>query len=77
MPEPWDGDMIVFYGQQLYEDPALGWGDFIRGELETIEVPGNHPGNRQVMTEPAVEYTSAVLSERLVGLEMETTGAGS
>jgi hypothetical protein len=29
------------------------------------------------MTEPAVEYTSAVLSERLVRLEMETTGAGS
>ncbi len=26
-PEPWDGDMIVFYGQQLYEDPTLGWSE--------------------------------------------------
>ncbi len=74
MPEPWDGDMIVFYGEQLYEDPTLGWSDFIRGEIDTIEVPGDHPGNREAMMEPAVAYTAAALSERLARLTVETTG---
>ena len=76
MPHPYDGDMVVFYGQDLYEDPTLGWSDFIRGELDTIEVPGDHPGNRQAMMEPAVAYTAAALSERLAKLAMETTGVG-
>ncbi len=76
-PQPWDGDMIVFYGQELYEDPTLGWSDYVNGELDTVEVPGDHRGNRQAMMEPAVAYTAAALSERLARLGMETTGAGS
>jgi amino acid adenylation domain-containing protein len=73
-PEPWDGDAIVFYGAQLYEDPTLGWNDYIRGELETVEVPGRHPGNRQAMMEPAVAFTAAALAERLARLGMTTAG---
>ncbi len=76
MPQPWDGDMIVFYGERLYEDPTLGWSELIRGEIDTVEVPGDHPGNRQVMMEPAVAYTAAALSERLARLSMETTEVG-
>jgi hypothetical protein len=76
MPEPWDGDMIVFYGERLYEDPTLGWSDFIRGELETAEVPGDHPGNREAMMEPAVAFTAAELRERLATLALETDPAG-
>ncbi len=64
-PEPWDGDMIVFYGEQLYEDPTLGWSELVRGRIDTVEVPGDHPGNREAMMEPAVAYTAAALSERL------------
>ncbi len=69
MPEPWDGDMLVFYGENLYEDPTLGWSDFVRGTIDTVEVPGHHPGNREAMMEPAVAYTAAALSERLAALE--------
>src|SRR5579875_393301 len=66
MPKPWNGDMIVFYGHQLYEDPTLGWSDYVRGEIETVEVPGDHRhGNRVAMMEPAVAYTAAALAERL------------
>jgi amino acid adenylation domain-containing protein len=75
-PQPWDGDMVVFYSEQLYEDPTLGWGGFIRGEIDSIGVPGDHRGNRGVMMEPAAAYTATELSERLATLGMEPAGAG-
>jgi hypothetical protein len=75
-PDPWDGDMIVFSGEDLYDDPALGWSEYIRGELEAIEVPGDHRGNREAMMEPAVAYTAEQLAERLARLGLEADRAG-
>jgi amino acid adenylation domain-containing protein len=59
--QPYNGDLLVFYGEGLYEDPELGWGGLATGEIRTYAVPGNHGNNRQVMMEPYVEF----LSERL------------
>ena len=58
--EPYPGPMVVFHGEGVYEDPALGWSDAVAA-VETYGIPGPHRGNRTLMAEPAV----APLSERL------------
>jgi thioesterase domain-containing protein len=64
-PEPQDRDLIVFYGQGLYEDPELGWGAHTTRKVYAYGVPGEHSNNRQVMTEPFVEFVSERLQEHL------------
>ncbi len=63
-PRPYDGELIVFYGSGLYEDPSLGW-DGLAARVQTVEVPGEHTGNRQAMKEPAVGFVSDRLREYL------------
>ncbi len=63
-PRPYDGELVVFYGSGLYEDPSLGW-DGLAARVQTLEVPGEHTGNRQAMKEPAVGFVSARLREYL------------
>jgi amino acid adenylation domain-containing protein len=64
-PTPFDGEMIVFYGEGLYEDPALGWEGLATGGVDAFAVPGEHDSNRQAMMEPAVEFVAARLQDRL------------
>jgi len=49
---PYPGPMIVFYGDGVYEDPALGWAHTV-DSLESYAIPGPHRGNRSLMAEPA------------------------
>ena len=58
--EPYRGPMVVFYGDGVYEDPALGWSGVVES-VETYAIPGPHRGNRTLMAEPAV----GLLSERM------------
>jgi amino acid adenylation domain-containing protein len=62
-PSPYDGEMVVFYGEGLYEDPALGWDGLATGGIRSHAVPGEHDNNRQAMMEPAVEFVSDQLRE--------------
>jgi amino acid adenylation domain-containing protein len=55
-PAPYPGDLLVFYGTGLYEDPSLGWADLALGGVRTLAVPGRHRTNRDAMLEPAVEF---------------------
>jgi amino acid adenylation domain-containing protein len=64
-PTPFDGEMIVFYGEGLYEDPTLGWDGLATGGVDTFAVPGEHDSNRQAMMEPAVEFVASRLQDRL------------
>jgi thioesterase domain-containing protein/acyl carrier protein len=64
-PEPYDGDLVVFYGEGLYEDPELGWGEFTTRGVHVHGVPGHHENNRQVMIEPFVEFVGERLQEYL------------
>jgi hypothetical protein len=64
-PMPFDGEMIVFYGEGLYEDPTLGWDGLAKGGIEAFAVPGEHDSNRQAMMEPAVEFVAERLQDRL------------
>jgi amino acid adenylation domain-containing protein len=64
-PQPYDGDLLLFYGERLYEDPELGWGGVVTGEIRTYAVPGNHDNNRQAMVEPYVAFVSERLKAHL------------
>ena len=64
-PSVYPGDMLVFYGQGLYEDPTLGWDGLAAGGVATYAVPGEHTGNRDAMREPNVEFVAERIAERL------------
>jgi thioesterase domain-containing protein/acyl carrier protein len=66
-PAPYDGEMLVFYGDGLYEDPTLGWDGLARGGLHVFAVPGEHENNRQAMAEPGAAFVAKCLQESLQG----------
>jgi hypothetical protein len=59
-PAPYSGDLLVFSGEGLYEDPALGWGPLAAGGIQTYAVPGEYHNNRRAMMEPAVAFGPTV-----------------
>jgi thioesterase domain-containing protein/acyl carrier protein len=71
-PVTYPGDLLIFYGQGLYEDPTLGWDGLAAAGIQSYAVPGDHDNNRQAMHEPAVEFVAERLDEYLAA-----TGAGS
>jgi thioesterase domain-containing protein len=64
-PKPYPGEILVFYGQGLYEDPELGWGGLADQGVRTFAVPGEHDNNRQAMQEPGASFLAAHLEEYL------------
>ena len=58
-------DLLVFYGEGLYEDPALGWGELAQGGIQTVAVPGEQNNNRDVMKEPGVQFVAESIEEYL------------
>jgi aspartate racemase len=64
-PRPYPGELVVFYGKGLYEDPELGWGGLAEAGILTFGVPGDHDNNRQAMMEPYVGFVSDRLAEYL------------
>jgi amino acid adenylation domain-containing protein len=65
VPTPYEGEILVFHGAGLYEEPSLGWEGLATGGVRTYAVPGAHDNNRQAMMEPAVQYVSEQLTEYL------------
>ena len=64
-PGRYDGRILMFYGEGLYENPTLGWEPFASGGVESHAVPGDHTGNREAMMEPAVGFVAERLAEYL------------
>jgi aspartate racemase len=62
-PKPFPGEMLVFRGTGLYDDPELGWGGCAEGGIVTHAIPGEHDNNRQAMSEPGVGFVSDCLTE--------------
>ena len=65
---PFAGEAVIVVAADVDEEPQckvpyLGWGDYVDGELELIEAPGDH---FSVMEEPHVRVLAARLRERLV-----------
>jgi amino acid adenylation domain-containing protein len=66
-PSPYPKDLLVFYGQGLYEDPELGWGPLAQGGVRTYAVPGEQNNNRDVMKEPGVQFVAEEIERYLLG----------
>jgi thioesterase domain-containing protein len=74
-PGVFPGEMIVFYGENLYFDPSLGWEQFAAGGLRSFAVPGKHRGNRTAMMEPAVEFVAEHLQACLDEIDARADGS--
>jgi amino acid adenylation domain-containing protein len=68
-PTPYAKDLLVFYGQGLYEDPELGWGPLAEGGVRTYAVPGEQNNNRDVMKEPGVQFVAEEIERYLLGAD--------
>lgn len=64
-PGKYLGKMIVFRSPKLFEDPTLGWSTLVEGEVQTFDVPGDHPDRTYVMHEPYVKYIAEELKNIL------------
>jgi amino acid adenylation domain-containing protein len=64
-PQPYPGEMLVLYGEGLYEDATLGWAGLARGGIRSFAAPGHHTNNRQLMTEPHAQFVSSRLADYL------------
>jgi hypothetical protein len=60
-PTPYGGEMLVFYGSGLYEDPTLGWDGLAEEGVSSYAIPGEHDNNRLAMAVPGVDYVSEQL----------------
>jgi amino acid adenylation domain-containing protein len=63
VPTAYAGELLVFYGEGLYEDSTLGWESL--GTVISHAAPGEHTNNRQLMHEPAVGFVAERLQEYL------------
>ena len=62
-PTPYPGTVVIFHGEGLYDDPALGWRNYVAA-VRSYAVPGEHNGNRDAMADPAVGF----VAEKMQGL---------
>src|SRR5579884_2251906 len=70
-PVPYEGEIVLFHGEGLYDDPTLGWEGMATQGVLSFAVPGEHDNNRQAMFEPAVGFVAERLEQYL-----ERAGAG-
>jgi amino acid adenylation domain-containing protein len=64
-PRIYQGQILSFYGEGLYEDPTLGWEPYASEGMRSFAVPGEHRGNREAMHEPGVGVIAEHLMEYL------------
>ncbi len=66
-PQPYAGTATVFRPNKNYytfQDPNLGWGDLVKGQLETLVVARNP---HTMLIDPFVEGLARQLAQRMVG----------
>jgi amino acid adenylation domain-containing protein len=64
-PTAYPGVLMVFYGEGLYEDPELGWGELAQGGVQALAVPGENKNNRDAMREPGVRFVAEQIEAHL------------
>jgi thioesterase domain-containing protein len=64
---PYDGEIILFSGAGLYEDPELGWSGLAERGIRVFSVPGDHRDNREMMREQHVKFVADRLTAYLDG----------
>jgi amino acid adenylation domain-containing protein len=64
-PKPYSGSMLIFRDQGPYQDPNLGWSQFVTGDIEAHEVPVSVNHHRALMQEPVARTVAEKLEEYL------------
>jgi acyl carrier protein len=64
-PKPYPGEMLIFYGDGLYDDPELGWSGLAEGGIHAFGVPDAEHDNRQAMREPGASFMAGHIREYL------------
>jgi aspartate racemase len=64
-PSVYPGEILLFHGDGLYDDPELGWTGLAAAGVHSIAVPGAASNNRQLMDEPYVGVIGEHLQSRL------------
>lgn len=60
-PKPYAGTMVIFRSPEIYQDPSLGWADYVEGNIETCDIAGDHENRREIMNEPFVHLLAEEL----------------
>jgi aspartate racemase len=76
-PSVYPGEILLFHGDGLYDDPELGWTGLASRGIRSIAVPGAETDNRQLMNEPYVGVVGDHLRSYLSELSARTGGAGA
>ena len=75
-PLPYDGPSLVVRAaaqpRGLPDDPLLGWGPVLQGDVEAVTIEGAH--HRTIMHEPAIGAVASVI-EAALATSSEPTGA--
>jgi thioesterase domain-containing protein len=71
-PRPYPGEILIFSGEDMYDDVTLGWDGLADGGIRTYVVPGEHRDNRDMMRPQNVGFVADVLKGYC-----ETDGQGS
>ena len=70
-PKPYDEKVVLLYAARqplgIQMDPTLGWGEFLTGDFQTIEVPGFR---QNMLDEPNVDVLATVLLDTLHSCEL-------
>jgi len=64
-PKPYAGDLVLFRPRKNYHtfpDPQMGWGELVKGRLESVELPANP---HAMLLEPFVRYLADRIKERM------------
>jgi hypothetical protein len=75
-PKHYPGEMLVFYGEGLYEDPEMGWGGLAE-KVRTFGIPGADNNNRQAMRDPGASFVAGHINEYLNGVAAGDEAAAS
>jgi amino acid adenylation domain-containing protein len=61
--QPYPGDVVLFRDRGPYADPNMGWGRFVRGNIETYEMPVNLQNYRAMMQEPTISAVAEKIEQ--------------
>ena len=65
-PKLYPGSMVVFRSPGIFsKDSYLGWKNFVKGEIKTIDIPGMHETRRDILNEPFVQILAKELENIL------------
>lgn len=60
-PKVYDGEILMFSGAGMYEDPELGWAGLAKDGVHVHPIPGEHNNNRALLDKPYASQVAETL----------------